>query len=85
MAGEHLKSGEVGLRDADRFGGIDPIRDRNQEARRADRIVCVAANDTEIGDKLAFAGRGHAGPGRLDEADKVIAWRERQWPFEVQI
>ena len=62
MAGEHLKSGEVGLRDADRFGGIDPIRDRNQEARRADRIVCVAANDTEIGDKLAFAGRGHARP-----------------------
>ena len=48
-------------------------------------MMCVAANDTEIGDQLAFARRGHAGPGRLDDADKVIAWRERQWPFEVRI
>src|SRR5208337_3638206 len=70
---------------ADRFGGIDPSRDWNKEARRADRILCVAANDTEIGDQLAFARRGHAGPSRLDDADKVIAWRERQWPFEVRI
>ena len=53
--------------------------------KRAGRILCVGANDTEIGDQLALARRGHAGPGRLDDADKVIAWRERQWPFEVRI
>ena len=44
--------------------------------------MCVTADDAEIGDHLAFVRRGHARPGLLDDADKVIAWRERQWPFE---
>jgi hypothetical protein len=47
--------------------------------------LCVAANNAEIGDQLAFARRRHAGPGRLDDADKVVARGERQWPCEVRI
>ena len=27
----------------------------------------------------------HAGSGLLDDADKVVTWRERQWPLEVRV
>jgi hypothetical protein len=45
----------------------------------------VAANDTEIGDQLAFARRGYAGPGLLDDTHEIVAWRKRQRPFEVRV
>jgi len=47
--------------------------------------LCVAVNDTEISDQLAFTRRGHPAPGRLDDPTRSLAWRERQWPFEVRI
>ena len=62
VAGEHLEGGEIGERDAHRFGGIDAIGDRNEETRRADRVLSVAADDAKIGDHLALASaRLHRG------------------------
>jgi hypothetical protein len=53
-ASKHLKRGEVGKRDANRFGRIDAIGDRHEEARWADRILCIATDDTQISDHLAL-------------------------------
>ena len=85
VAGEHLEGGEIGERDAHRFGGIDAIGDRHEETRGADRVLGVAADDAEIGDHLALAWLGYAGAGLLDDADEVVTRRERQRPLEVRI
>jgi hypothetical protein len=85
IPGEHLIGGEISKRNAHGFGGIEVAGDRHQKARRTDRILRVAANDTEIGDQLSGEACGHAGPGRLDDADKIVTRRERQRPFEVRV
>ena len=84
-AGEHLEGGEIGERDAHRFGGIDTIGDRNEETRRADRILSVAADDAKIGDQLALAWFGYTGAGLLDDTHEVVAGRERQRALEVRV
>ena len=85
VAGEHLEGGELGERNAHRFGGIDAVGDRHQETRGADRVLAVAADDAEIGDHLTLARLGHAGAGLLDDAHEVVARRERQRPLEVWV
>ncbi len=62
-----------------------PFGTGTRKPGRADRILCVAVNDTEISDQLAFTRRGHPAPGRLDDPTRSLAWRERQWLFEVRI
>ena len=85
VAGEHLEGGEIGERDAHRFGGIDAIGDRHEETRGADRVLGVAADDAEIGDQLALAWRGYAGAGLLDDTHEIVAWCERQRALEVRV
>jgi len=84
-AGEHLECGEISERDAHRFGGIDAIWERNEETRRADRVLNVAADDTKIGDQLALLWFCYTGAGLLDDTHEVVAWRERQRALEVWV
>ena len=85
VAGEHLEGGEIGERDAHRFGGINPIGDRYEKTRGSDRVLGVAADDAEIGDHLALAWLGYTGAGLLDNAHEVVAWCERQRALEVRV
>ena len=72
VAGEHLEGGEIGERDAHRFGRIDAIGDRHEETRGANRVLGVPADDAEIGNQLALARRRHAGAGLLDDAHELV-------------
>ena len=58
---------------------------RHEKTRGADRILCIAADDAEIRDRLALVRHSHAGSGLLDDAHDLVAWGERQWPLEVWI
>src|SRR5450631_4285708 len=84
-AGQHLKGGEIGKRDAHRFGRIDTFRDWHEEARWANCILGIAADDTQISDHLALERRGHAGTHLLDDANDLVARSERERTLEVRI
>src|SRR5271165_910434 len=84
-AGQHLKSGQVGKRDAHRFGRIDTIRDWHEEARWANRILGIAAHDTQISDHLALRRCSHAGTNLLDHANDLVARSERERSLKVRI
>src|ERR1700723_579210 len=85
ITSQHLKSGEIGKRDTHRFGGIDAIGDRHEGPRRADRILSVAADDTQISDHLALERCCYAGTKLLDDAHDLIARSERQRSLKVRI
>ena len=65
---QQLKGSEVSKRDANRLGRIDAIGDWHEQARRADRILRVAAHDTQIGDNLALKSSNYAAANFLDDA-----------------
>ena len=76
---------EIGQGDAHGLGGINTIGDRHEKARRADGILCVSTDDTEISNQLSGELGRHAGSGLLDDADNVVTGGERQWPLEVWV
>src|SRR5450631_3374808 len=84
-AGQHLKRGEICKRDAHRFDRIDTFRDWHEEARWANCILGIAADDTQISDHLALEQRGHAGTRLLDDANDLVARSERERTLEVRI
>ena len=53
-ARQHLISSQISERDANRFGCIDSVWNRDEKARRPDRILCIPADNAEIGDQLTF-------------------------------
>ena len=85
VAGEHLVGGEIGQRDGHRLDRIDTIGNRHEKPRRADGILCVSADDTEISYQLSRELSGHAWAGLLDDADKVVTRDEWKWPLEVWV
>src|ERR1039457_5434763 len=81
-AGQQLKGGEICKRNTHRFGRIETIRDWHEEARWADRILRIAADDTQISDHLALERCSQAGTHLLDDADDLVARSERERPLE---
>src|SRR5277367_3442834 len=84
-ASQHLKGSEVRKRDAHCFGRIDAVRNRHEKARWPDRILCVAAHNTQVSHHLTLSWRYHAGTSLLDDANDLIARREWERPLEIWI
>src|ERR1017187_4538067 len=84
-AGQHLKGREIRKRDAHRFGRIDTLRDWHEEARWANCILGIAADDTQISDHLTLRRCGHAGTHLLDDTNNLVARSERERSLEVRI
>jgi hypothetical protein len=73
---QHLVRGDVVEDQADRLGGIDAGRHRNQIPLRQADVLRVRAEDRQRGDELAWLDFANAAADSVDDADNIPARRE---------